>query len=62
MVSLPISVLAVTLVVNVIKLFDLIYVMTHGGPGTTSRVIGFTMYSRGSRRASSANARPLRWS
>ena len=44
MVSLPISVLAVTLAVNVIKLFDLIYVMTLGGPGTTSRVIAFTMY------------------
>src|SRR5437762_12152988 len=34
MVSLPMSVLAVTLIVNVIKLFDLIYVMTAGGPGT----------------------------
>jgi alpha-glucoside transport system permease protein len=44
MVSLPISVVAVTLVVNVIKLFDLIYVMTRGGPGTSSRVIAFAMY------------------
>lgn len=44
MVSLPISVVAVTLVVNVIKLFDLIYVMTAGGPGTSSRVIAYTMY------------------
>ncbi len=44
MVSLPISVLAVTLIVNVIKLFDLIFVMTSGGPGTSSRVIAFTMY------------------
>ena len=44
MVSLPISVLAVTLLVNVVKLFDLIYVMTNGGPGTKSRVIAFTMY------------------
>lgn len=44
MVSLPISVLAVTLIVNVVKLFDLIYVMTSGGPGTSSRVIAFTMY------------------
>ncbi|MEA2537855.1 MAG: alpha-glucoside transport system permease protein [Chloroflexota bacterium] len=44
MVSLPISVLAVTLIVNVVKLFDLIYVMTNGGPGTSSRVIAFTMY------------------
>ncbi|HVM24449.1 MAG TPA: sugar ABC transporter permease [Candidatus Limnocylindrales bacterium] len=44
MVSLPISVVAVTLIVNVIKLFDLIYVMTNGGPGTSSRVIAFAMY------------------
>ena len=44
MVSLPISVLAVTLIVNVIKLFDLIYVLTNGGPGTASRVVAFTMY------------------
>jgi alpha-glucoside transport system permease protein len=44
MVSLPISVLAVTLLVNVVKLFDLIYVMTTGGPGVKSRVIAFTMY------------------
>src|SRR5207245_8861840 len=46
MVSLPISVLGVTLVVNVIKLFDLIYVMTNGGPGKASRVIAFTMYQQ----------------
>jgi alpha-glucoside transport system permease protein len=44
MVSLPISVVAVTLVVNVVKLFDLIYVMTNGGPGAASRVIAFSMY------------------
>jgi alpha-glucoside transport system permease protein len=46
MVSLPISVLAVTLVVNVIKLFDLIYVMTNGGPGKASQVIAFTMFQQ----------------
>ena len=44
MVSLPISVVAVTLVVGVIKLFDLIFVMTAGGPGASSRVIAFSMY------------------
>jgi len=44
MVSLPISVLAVTLLVNVVKLFDLIYVLTTGGPGVKSRVVAFTMY------------------
>ena len=46
MVSLPMSVLAVTLVVNVIKLFDLIYVMTRGGPGKSSQVIAFTMFQQ----------------
>lgn len=44
LVSLPMSVLVVTLVVNVIKLFDLIFVLTKGGPGVSSRVIAFTMY------------------
>jgi alpha-glucoside transport system permease protein len=43
MMRIPISVLAVTLVVNVIKIFDLIYVMTVGGPGTASRV-AFTFW------------------
>jgi alpha-glucoside transport system permease protein len=47
MVSLPISVLAVTLIVNVIKLFDIPYVMTHGGPGTSTRVIAFELYIQG---------------
>jgi len=47
MVSLPLSVLAVTLIVNVVKLFDLIYVLTNGGPGTSSRVIGYTFYVEG---------------
>ena len=53
MVSLPISVLAVTLLVNVVKLFDLIYVLTNGGPGVKSRVIAFTMYT-------SRSGRPVR--
>src|SRR5439155_4259358 len=44
MLSLPISVVTVWLFVNVIKVFDIIYVMTSGGPGTSSRVIAFTMY------------------
>jgi alpha-glucoside transport system permease protein len=44
MLSLPISVVAVTLIINVVKLFDLIFVMTKGGPGSSSRTIAFTMY------------------
>jgi alpha-glucoside transport system permease protein len=46
MVSLPMSVLAVTLVVNVIKLFDLIYVMTRFGPGKSSEVIAGVMFQQ----------------
>ena len=44
MLSLPLSVVTIWLFVNVIKVFDIIYVMTGGGPGTSSRVIAFTMY------------------
>lgn len=44
MLSLPISVVAVTLIINVVKLFDLIFVMTQGGPANSSRVIAFSMY------------------
>jgi alpha-glucoside transport system permease protein len=44
MLSLPISVVTIWLFVNVIKVFDIIYVMTQGGPGTSSRVMAFTMY------------------
>jgi alpha-glucoside transport system permease protein len=44
MLSLPIAVVTVWLFINVIKVFDIIYVMTGGGPGTSSRVIAYTMY------------------
>jgi alpha-glucoside transport system permease protein len=44
MLSLPISVVTVWLFINVIKVFDIIYVMTSGGPGTSSRVIAYTMF------------------
>ena len=44
MLSLPISIVTVWLLINVIKVFDIIYVMTNGGPGTSSRVIAYTMY------------------
>ena len=36
--------ITIWLFVNVIKVFDIIYVTTGGGPGTSSRVIAFTMY------------------
>jgi alpha-glucoside transport system permease protein len=42
--SLPIAVVTVWLLINVIKLFDIIYVLTGGGPGNASEVIAFTMY------------------
>ena len=44
MLSLPIAVVTVWLIINVIKVFDIIFVMTRGGPGTSSRVIAYTMY------------------
>jgi alpha-glucoside transport system permease protein len=53
MLSLPISVVTIWLFINVIKVFDIIYVMTGGGPGSTSRVIAFTMYEE-----TFANGRP----
>jgi alpha-glucoside transport system permease protein len=42
--SLPLAVVTVWLLINVIKVFDIIYVMTGGGPGAASEVIAFTMY------------------
>lgn len=42
--SLPIAVVAVWMVINVIKVFDIIYVMTSGGPGGASRVIAYSYY------------------
>jgi alpha-glucoside transport system permease protein len=45
MLALPISVVVVWLFINVIKVFDIIYVMTQGGPGTSSRVIAYTMFT-----------------
>ena len=44
MLSLPIAVVTVWLIINVIKVFDIIFIMTRGGPGTSSRVIAYTMY------------------
>lgn len=44
MLSLPISVVSVTLIINVIKVFDIIYIMTAGGPRGASRVIAYFMF------------------
>jgi alpha-glucoside transport system permease protein len=45
MLSLPISVVTVTLIIWVLKVFDIIYIMTQGGPQGSSRVIAYTMYA-----------------
>jgi alpha-glucoside transport system permease protein len=42
--SLPIAVVTVWLVINVIKVFDIVYIMTSGGPGGASRVIAYSYY------------------
>jgi alpha-glucoside transport system permease protein len=43
--SLPISVVTVWLIINVIKVFDIIYIMTPGGgPGGAARVIAFSFF------------------
>ena len=44
--SLPIAVVTVWLMINVIKLFDLIYVATQGGPNGKSQVIAYMMYDQ----------------
>jgi alpha-glucoside transport system permease protein len=41
--SLPMAVVTVWLLINVIKVFDIIYVLTGGGPGGKSEVIAFSM-------------------
>ena len=42
--SLPMAVVTVWLTINVIKLFDVIYVLTDGGPGNASEVIATQMF------------------
>jgi len=44
MIATPISVVVVTLAISVIKLFDIVYIMTRGGPAGASRVIAYTYY------------------
>jgi alpha-glucoside transport system permease protein len=43
--SLPMAVVTVWLTINVIKLFDVIYVLTRGGPGNASEVIATQMFA-----------------
>ncbi len=43
--SLPIAVVTVWLIINVIKVFDIIYIMTRGGPGGASRVIAYSFFT-----------------
>ena len=40
----PISFVAITMIINSLKMIDLVRVMTAGGPAGSSRVIGFTFY------------------
>ena len=44
MLSLPISIVSVWLFINVIKVFDIVYIMTKGGPGGATRVIAYSYY------------------
>lgn len=37
-------IVAVTMVINALKAVDLVLVMTQGGPGGASRIVGFTVY------------------
>ncbi|KXK22208.1 MAG: binding-protein-dependent transport system inner membrane protein [Chloroflexi bacterium OLB15] len=39
-----ILVITTTMIINVLKAFDLVYIMTQGGPRGASRIIGFSMY------------------
>jgi len=40
----PIIVVAVTMIINALKAVDLVLIMTTGGPGFSSRIVGFTVY------------------
>ena len=39
-----IMVITTAMIINVLKAFDLVYIMTQGGPRGSSRIIGFSMY------------------
>jgi alpha-glucoside transport system permease protein len=44
MLAQPITFVAITMIINSLKMVDLVLVMTAGGPAGASRVIGFTFY------------------
>ena len=44
MLKQPVTFVAVALIINALKVIDLILVMTRGGPRGGSRVIGFSVY------------------
>jgi ABC-type sugar transport system permease subunit len=47
MVSYPLRVLAVLMIVGSLKLFDLPYLMTRGGPGDATKTLGIILYNQG---------------
>ena len=44
MLSIPITFLVVVMIINALKMIDLVYVMTMGGPRGSTRVIGYSVY------------------
>ena len=44
MLSIPITFLVVVMIINALKMIDLVYVMTMGGPRGGTRVIGFSIF------------------
>ena len=39
-----ILVVTTTMLINALKAFDLVFIMTQGGPRNASRIIGYSMY------------------
>jgi alpha-glucoside transport system permease protein len=44
MMAPTIAIIAVTMIINALKAVDLVLVMTQGGPGGASRIVGFTVF------------------
>ena len=44
LISLPVSVITITLIIGVIKVFDIVYIMSRGGPNGASRVIAYSFF------------------